>query len=153
MKRFFCFLFALLLIVSMSVPVMAADTTPNKTDSFFAYVGNFIKYIFVPRDDYFNKQITQLNDRVNKKLGGVAYLYRTLDNFVKSLNMPNVNAELIFSIPVNFYFKGYKGLRVDALASAQPYIRLLKDVLNVFICILTVIVCYHKLRAFFNEGE
>ena len=97
-------------------------------------MAQLFKSLFVPSDHYFYNKVAELNNNVNKKLGGVAQLYHIIENFFKSLNMPDNEANLSFTV-------------------AKPFVRLLKDVFNVCLCILTAIACYHKLRGFFTERE
>lgn len=153
MKRILATLMILLVLLAVAVPVMAANNDEAKPPSFFHYLADLFRKIFVPSDDYFYNKVAELNNNVNKKLGGVAQLYHIIENFFKSLNMPDAEANIGFSLPDNFYFDGYKGVSVNIFSMAKPFIRLLKDVFNVGLCILTAIACYHKLRGFFNERE
>lgn len=112
---------------------------------------SFVKDIFIPKPDYFHNKITALNDKINDKLGGVAYLYNMIKEFLSDLSRGASAADLTFSVPKNFLYSGYGGFSIDFLQSSKPYIKLLNDVLTAAFCIFTGIMCYHKLRTIFAE--
>lgn len=153
MKKLLAVLMILVLLFALAVPSLAASEDKEKPPTFFHYLADLFKSIFVPSDHYFYNKVAQLNDNVNKKLGGVAQLYHIIENFFKSLDMPDAEANLSFSLPDGWYYDGYKGASVNLFAMAKPFIRLLRDVFNVGLCILTAVACYHKLRGFFTEQE
>lgn len=136
----------LALLCALSVPAFAVDSDEDEHNT------NFIKALFVPSDNYFQNKIQVLNEKVNAKLGGVAYLYNMLDSFFKTLSSGAPNTDLKFSVPNNYLYSGYKGFDFDFLYSAKPYIKLLKDVLTAACYLLTGIICYHKLRTFFSAS-
>lgn len=153
MRKILALVMVLLVLLTISLPVFAANTDDEKPPTFFHYLANLFKSVFVPSDHYFYNKTAELNNNINKKLGGVAQLYHIIENFFKSLDMPDANASLSLNMPNDFFYDGYKGTKVDIFAMAKPFIRLLKDVFNVTLCILTAIACYHKLRGFFTEQE
>ena len=120
--------------------------------SWFGDVANFIKYLIVPEPEYFHNRLYYLNTLVNSKFGGIAQLYNTLEDFFTKISSVKT-AGLTFSLPNNYFFKGYKGFDFDILTMAYPYISLIRSVFSGFIFLITVIACYHKLRTFFNTGE
>lgn len=143
------FLMALLLLCSFGLPVLAA-TGESGSGFTFGTILEFIKGIFIPSKDYFHTQISRLNDKVNEKLGGLGYLYRTIDNFFDGLGSSTANADITFTLPNNYFYRGYQGMSIDFLTSARPYLKVFKDVLTAACCIFTAIVCYHKLRTLFE---
>lgn len=153
MKKILSILMVILLLSTLTIPVLAANDNNEKSPSFFSNMAQLFKSLFVPSDHYFYNKVAELNNNVNKKLGGVAQLYHIIENFFKSLNMPDNEANLSFELPNNWFYDGYKGTSLNLFSMAKPFIRLLKDVFNVCLCILTAIVCYHKLRGFFTEQE
>lgn len=153
MRKILALVMVLLVLLTISLPVFAANTDDERPPTFFHYLANLFKSIFVPSDRYFYNKTAELNNNINKKLGGVAQLYHIIENFFKSLDMPDANASLSLNMPNDFFYDGYKGTKVDIFSMAKPFIRLLKDVFNVALCILTAIACYHKLRGFFTEQE
>ena len=149
-KKIFTVFLAVLVLAFASVPAFAADGSSRGVLSWFSDVGGFIRDIFVPDGNYFNNQLSLLNDHINSRFAGLGELYQMLDNFFKTLrNPPPISLSL--TIPTNFLFPGYRGTRVDFLTSAKPYFNLMRDILNAAVCLLTAIVCYHKLRTFFTE--
>lgn len=154
MKRILALFMIFVVVFILAVPALAAKPGDDeRPPTFFHYLASFFKSIFVPSDRYFYNKVAQLNDNVNKKLGGVAQLYHIIENFLKSLDMPDAEASLSFNMPDNFYYDGYKGMNINIFSLAKPFVRLLKDVFNTGLCILTAIACYHKLRGFFTEQE
>lgn len=149
-KRIFVILLAVLVLAFASVSAFAADGSSRGVLSWFSDVGGFIRDIFVPDGNYFNNQLSRLNRHINSRFAGLGELYQMIDSFFKTLsNPPPVSLSL--TIPNNFLFSGYRGTRVAFMAPAQPYLKLIRDVLTAAVCLLTAIVCYHKLRTFFTE--
>ena len=146
MKRFISICLILILCIVLSVPAFAADAGDQQTNT------NFIKGLFVPADNYFQNKMQVLNDKVNAKLGGVAYLYNMLHSFFTTLDSGAPDVSLNFAMPNNYFFSGYKGFNYNVLHSAKPFINLLKDVLSAACYLITGIVCYHKLRTFFSAS-
>ena len=153
MKKILSVLMIILLLSTLTIPVLAENNDIEKQPSFFSNMAHLFKSLFVPSDHYFYNKVAELNNNVNKKLSGVAQLYHIIENFFKSLSMPDNEANLLFDLPNNWFFDGYKGTSLNLFAIAKPFIRLLKDVFNVCLGILTAIACYHKLRGFFTERE
>lgn len=152
-KRIFVILLLMLILVfACSVVTFAADDSGGGFFPSFGDILDFIKNIFIPKPNYFHNKIVELNDKVNLKLGGISYLYSTLNNFFKTLSGGAPDIGLDFSIPANYLFNGHKGITIDALTSARPYLKVMKDVLNVACCLFTAICCYHKVRMIFETG-
>lgn len=139
----------LLLAVSLSVPAFAADG-----ESGGGIDMTFFKSLFVPAPNYFYNKVQQLNEKVNEKFGGLAYLYQMLDNFFTTLKNPPASSALAVSMPDNFLYKGYRGFKYDLFGASvvKPYVSMLRKVFTGFCCLLTGIACYHKLRTFLSEG-
>lgn len=138
----------ILLLVVLSTVAFAS----NGGSFFFGLddIAMFFKNIFVPAPNYFHNKLSVLYKRLYDRLGGLAYLYLMLHYFFKTLeNVPS--ASMVISIPNNFFFTGYKGFSLDLFTSAQPYIRMLRSVLTVSVCLATAIACYHKFRTLFRE--
>lgn len=151
-KIHFAVPFLLVMVLLLSLPVVAADGESRSIFSGLLDIGIFIRDLFVPDGNYFNNQLSSLNDHINSRFAGLGQLYQMINHFFQQLqNAPT--AKLGLTIPSNFFFPGYRGTKVDFLLSARPYIELLRDVLNASACLLTAIICYHKLRHFFTEGE
>ena len=119
--------------------------------SWFGDVANFIKYRVVPPENYFHNRLALLNNLINEKFGGLGQLYQTLDDFFRKLATPKT-AELQFRIPDNFWGSGYTGVSFNIFSGAGVYIQFIRGFLTAAFFLLTVIVCYHKLRTFFTEG-
>lgn len=154
MKRFKGFLFsAVFLLTSLPVTAYAVEGEHwYDAFSWFGDIANFIKYLFVPSENYFHNRLSKLNGLCNQKFGGLAQLYQTLNDFFGKLSNP-APASLDFTIPDNFFWQGYSGFSMNFLQSAGPYLNLLRSVLTAAFFLLTVIVCYHKIRTFFTEEE
>lgn len=148
-KKSLAVLLALTFLLFASMSVSAEE--PNEDTIFAGGLAGFISWLFVPPEDYFITQISEINDAVNSKLGGLAYLYQLLNHFFKQLNMSDSEAALNFELPKDFFFDGYAGMKVNTLSLAMPFVSMLKSVANIFICISTAIACYHKIRSFFSE--
>lgn len=134
------------LLVLLSITAYAADGEPG----FWMSLWDWIKSVFVPSPDYFSNKMAVLNDKLNTKLGGVAYLFLMLRYFFKTLDtVPD--AGLMLNIPSGFYFEGYSGLSLDLLTTARPFIRVFRGVSTGAICIFTAIAIYHKLRTMFEQ--
>ena len=118
--------------------------------SWLGDIANFIKYLIVPPENYFHNRLALLNNMVNEKFGGLGQLYQTLNDFFIKLSDP-APASLAFTMPNNFLWSGSSGFRVDVFQCAAPYISLLRGFLTAAFFLLTVIVCYHKIRTFFTE--
>lgn len=120
--------------------------------SWFGDIANFVKYLIVPSENYFHNRLSLLNSLVNEKFGGLGQLYQTLDDFFHRLSSP-APIEFEFTMPDNFLFSGFKGFSVDFFANAAPYINFGRSLLTAGFFLLTVIICYHKIRTFFTEEE
>lgn len=92
---------------------------------------------------------TELNEKAKAKLGGVADLYRLMEDFFSALDNGGAYS-FTFSIPDNAFMSGSKGFSVDYMEPVQPVVHILHDVLTAFICIMTAVACYHKLRKLFD---
>lgn len=156
-----CFLCALLLLCSISTPILAADAPSDdeavvvsESGGLFSWIGDiaqFVKRLVVPDADYFHNQLADLSAHVNDRFGGLAYLYLMLNQFFNDLKqVPNVGLKM--SIPNNFFYPGYRGVTIDALSTAKPYVDFLRAFLTSSFCLLIAISCYHKLRTMFREG-
>lgn len=150
MRALLGFFLIVLLLASLTCVAYASDVNDGDMGGFFAKMFDFVKGLFFPSSDYFPNQIQRLQGIVNKKMGGVGYLYSMLKNFFTQLKNTSVSTALTFSIPDNFLFKGDKGITINLLESAAVYIKLLRDVVNVVVCLVTAMVCYKKLSAFFS---
>ena len=153
--RIASFFFVLVLLLGiLAVTAFAADGSGGghwwEAFSWFGDVANFIKSLIVPPENYWHNRLAKLNSLVNAKFSGLGQLYRTLDQFFRVLADP-APAQLKVSIPDNFFYQGYRGISVDFFAAAAPYIRFLWSVLSGSCFLITVIVCYHKVRTFFTE--
>lgn len=120
--------------------------------SWFGDIANFIKYLFVPSENYFHNRLSYLSSLCNQKFGGLGQLYQTMNDFFGRLGNPG-SAELRFRIPNNFLWNGSTGVSFDMLSGASSYISLIRSVLTAAFFLFTVVVCYHKLRTFFTEEE
>lgn len=141
---FLAFVFALLLAFSCAAFAAAGSDGGGGFN-----LWGFIKSIFVPGKDYFQNKMAVLNDKINRKLGGVAYLYLMINYFFKTLDsVPG--ASIKFSLPNGYFYQGYTGMSVDLLSYAGTYVKVLKDVLTASYCLFIAIVCYHKLRKLFS---
>lgn len=152
MRKLILSIICFTLFFAFSCPVFA-ESRVSVTASELQLTGafDFIKDIFVPKDNYFNNQIAKLNDNVNRKLGGIAYLYHMIEYFFKTLNSPPAQSDFTFSIPDNFVYDGFKGTSNDMLLFAKPFIRIIKAVTTAFLVIITAIACYRKLVTFFEK--
>lgn len=144
MKRHFPFFFVIILIFSFSTPVYAASD--SETSNWYDGIVDF----FVPDENYFNNKSAELNDHVNKKLGGVSYLFQMLHSFFSTLQTAPDN-EFEFAIPDNHLFKGFKGSSGNLFAGAVPFIRILRSSISAFFCIVTAIACYRKVITIFEK--
>lgn len=149
-KKCLIILLAILVAFTLSVPVLAADGQSRGFFDTLADIGMFIRNLFVPDGDYFNDQLSSLNDHVNSRFAGLGQLYQMINDFFKILASPP-NVSLNLTIPNNFLFPGYRGTSVDVFASGRVYIDFIRNVLNASACLFTAITCYHKLRHFFTE--
>lgn len=145
-------LLAALVLMGLSIPAFAADGSSRGALSWFSDVGIFLRDVFVPDGNYFNDQLSLLNDHINSRFAGLGELYQMLNHFFKVLNNPPP-ITINLTIPNNFLFSGYRGTRVSFLPMIKPYLSFIRDVLTAAACLLTAIICYHKLRTFFTEGE
>lgn len=147
-------LFAVLLAACvLAIPAFAVeDSGGHWWDAFswFGEIANFVKSLIVPPENYWHNRLTKLNSLVNAKFSGLGQLYQTLNDFFRKLADP-ASVQLKVSIPDNFFFSGYRGVSIDFLGSAAPYIRFLRSALSGSCFLFTVIVCYHKVRTFFTE--
>lgn len=149
-KHFFILFLVVAFLFTLSVPALAVE----ESGGFFSGlvdIGIFIRDLIVPDSNYFSNSLSDLNDHVNDRFGGLAYLYLMLNDFFKQLgNAPAV--ALNVSIPNHLFFPGYRGMSLDFFVGAKPYISFLRSFLTAATCLYTAIVCYHKLRLFFSEG-
>ena len=149
-KKSLIILAAVLVAFTLSVPVLAADGQSRGFFDTLADIGMFIRNLFVPDVDYFNDQLSSLNNHINSRFAGLGQLYQMINDFFKILASPP-DISLRLTIPNNFLFPGYRGTSVDVFASGRVYIDFIRNVLNASACLFTAITCYHKLRHFFTE--
>lgn len=136
--------------VFLACPVVAFAAEGDGLFSGLASIAQFLKNLIVPNPDYFHNKLAALSGQVNEKLGGVAYLFQMLREFFAQLNSAPT-AGIVFQLPDNFFFGGYRGMSMDLFSGAKPYVGMLRNVGTAAFCVLTAIVCYHKLRAFFRS--
>lgn len=150
-KKLFTITTAILLFSLLSMTVFA-DSSSTGIFSGLGDIARFLKRLIVPDANYFHNELASLSKHANDRLGGVAYLYLMINNFFNQLkNVPNM--ALNFSIPNNFYFRGFQGVNIDVLGAAKPFIDLIRNVLTSAACLFTAVTCYHKLRTFFQQGD
>ena len=149
-KKCLIILLSILVAFTLSVPVLAADGQSRGFFDTLADIGMFIRNLFVPDGDYFNDQLSSLNNHINSRFAGLGQLYQMINDFFKILASPP-DISLRLTIPNNFLFPGYRGTSVDVFASGRVYIDFIRNVLNASACLFTAITCYHKLRHFFTE--
>ena len=70
-KRIFIVLLAVLMLALASVPAFAADGSGRGVLSWFSDIGGFIRDIIVPDGNYFNNQLSLLNDHINSRFAGL----------------------------------------------------------------------------------
>lgn len=119
----------------------------------FSWVGEFAQFLgrlFVPEANYFYDQLNDINGLINSRFGGFADLFLILHDFLENLKLAS-SRSLVFSVPDGFLFAGYKGISVDLFSSAAPYLAFMRNFLNGCLVLYTVVVCYHKLRLFFDR--
>lgn len=152
LKKIFILLFLFIVLFYMLSIFAFADTTGVSIFSGLGDIARFLKRIIVPEFNYFHNKLGEISQHANERLAGVFALYQMLDNFFNELkNAPAT--KLIFYIPDNFLFRGYKGISINFFESAEPYIRVFRDVVNSTLTIFTSIACYHKLRMLFQQGD
>lgn len=145
--NFFRLILPVLLAVLLTLPAAADAPAPAAAESsFWGGIGTFFINLFVPADDYFVRKSAQLSAHANEKLGGVADLYHMINDFFDAFDQARTSS-FYFSIPNS----GITGANVDLYFVAAPLIRVIKAILTAFICLITAIACYHKLRKFFKE--
>ena len=71
-KKCLIILLAVLVAFTLSVPVLAADDQSRGFFDTLADIGMFIRDLFVPDGDYFNDQLSSLNDHINSRFAGAA---------------------------------------------------------------------------------
>lgn len=142
----------LLSFTILSFSVFADTAQSNSFVSDIGEIARFFKRLVVPEPNYFHNKLGALSQHINERLGGVSYLYQMINNFFKQLkNVPDVS--LAFSLPDNFLFPGYRGFSYNFFESARPYVKVFRDVATATCYLSTAIICYHKLRTFFQQGD
>lgn len=151
MKKLIVLLLCITLFFSLSISVCASDVSPTADEGFtFGTILEFIKDIFVPSTNYFNNKIAVLNNNINDRLGGVAYLFQMINSFFDTLKTAPLT-EFNFSVPDGMYGSDYKGFSIDVFSMAKPFIRILRSVSIAFMCLFTGIICYKKLIKLFEK--
>lgn len=144
MKKRFIVVLSLLMIFSFSVPAFA-NSGETVTSSF-----NIVD-IFVPSNNYFDEKISDLNAAVNKKLGGIGYLYQVIKTFFSYLNNPpSSGGELSVIVPDNF-IPGSEGITLNLFSHAAPFVDLFRGAVSCFIILVTAISCYKHLIKLFEK--
>ena len=148
-RRLIFFLFVFILSLSLASPVFASDTgTGEEPGGGFTFetIGEFIKGLFIPDDDYFTNKTTELNNAFESKMGGLPYLISMLSSFWDSLG--NHSQSFIFSLPSGHFFGSSSALNINLLGFEYSsfFLDLIRGIGNSLIVILTVIICFHKLR-------
>lgn len=148
-KKLVASFFAIFLIFSLSSPAFASDTgTGEEPGGGFTFetIGEFIKGLFIPDDDYFTNKTTELNNAFESKMGGLSDLITTLSRFWASLGSSSQG--FIFSLPSGHFFGSSAALNINLFGfeHSSSFLTLIRGVGNTFIILLTAIVCYHKLR-------
>jgi hypothetical protein len=87
-KKCLIILLAVLVAFTLSVPVLAADGQSRGFFDTLADIGMFIRNLFVPDGDYFNDQLSSLNDHINSRFAGLGQLYQMINDFFKILATP-----------------------------------------------------------------
>jgi len=152
-KKWFAITLLVLAFLVFTVPVYAAESSDsNWWDAFgwFGDIANFIKYLVVPPENYWHNRLAKLNGLINAKFSGLGQLYQTLNDFFYKLGDP-APVDFKFKIPDNFLYPGYKGFSLDIFSITGPYLRFLRSFLTACCFVLTIIICYHKIRTFFTE--
>lgn len=148
-------LLVLLVVVILAVSATSAHAAEAShwwnAFSWFGDIANFVKSLVVPPANYFHNRLSKLNDIANQKFAGVGQLYQIINDFFYKLGDPAA-ADMTLRIPNNFLFSGYQGFSLNFFGAASPYIKFLRGFLTASFTILTVIVCYTKLRTFFTEA-
>lgn len=148
LKKMVAVLLAAVLLFAFAVPAFA--TSGGGLFSGLKDAANFLRRLIIPDPNYFHNQFADLSRRVNDRFGGLAYLYLMLNDAFETLKQSQT-VDIIFKVPNNFMFRGYQGMSINIMQYAKPYTDLLRDVLNVVVCLITAIVCYKKLLTFFHE--
>lgn len=148
-RRLIFFLFVFILSLSLASPVFASDTgTGEEPGGGFTFetIGEFIKGLFIPDDDYFTNKTTELNNAFESKVGGLLRLSNLLSSFWNDLGKQSQG--FIFSLPSGHFFGSSAALNINLFGfeHSSSFLTLIRGVGNTFIILLTAIVCYHKLR-------
>lgn len=151
MKKLIVLLLCITLFFSLSISVFASDVSPTADEGFtFGTILEFIKDIFVPSTNYFNNKIAVLNNNINDRLGGVAYLFQMINSFFDTLKTAPLT-EFKVSVPDGLYGSDFNGIDVDVFSHAKPFLRLLRSSVIAFMCLFTGIICYKKLIKLFEK--
>lgn len=129
---------------------VAFATDRHITDSFFAPITDFIKWLFLPSDNYFHNQLQKLSELFYARLGIFTYLYKLIrDFFAGFASLPT--SQLVFSLPDDYFFTGFNGMSVNLLSTVNPYVKFLRDVLNAFCCVTTAVVTFKHIQVMFKD--
>lgn len=118
--------------------------------AFWEPLADFFRWLFVPSADYFARKSAALSGHLNRKLGGVAELYRMLDDFFKALG-GSAPSRMQAKLPAGFWFPGSEGFSYDIFAIVEPMLPVIRAISTGLIVLMTAIALYHHLRRFFQE--
>lgn len=118
--------------------------------AFWEPIAEFIRWLFVPGANYFAGKSAALSGHLNRKLGGVAELYRLLEDFFKALG-GSYPTRMQARLPAGFWFPGSEGVSWDIFGLVEPMLPVIRAISTGVIVLMTAIAIYHHLRRFFQE--
>lgn len=130
-------------ILLLSAPVFASSGSNDNGGFFDSFIG-----LFVPDENYFENKIEELNNRVNQKLGGLGYLYKTIESFFKNLNAAP-SSEVDITLPNSF--SSGKPIKVNLFGMGSSFLPIARGAITCFMLLITAVVCYKKLITLFEK--
>lgn len=107
-----------------------------------------LKRLFVPSKDYFPRAQEQLQNAINKKLGGILSLIGYIKTRFSNLSAaPNSSSMFVIEFPNGHMFAGTK---IDLLMRIRNIIPLFRFLLSGLMVIATTVFSYRRVKSMIN---
>lgn len=116
--------------------------------SFWDKLLQFFKDLIIPPPDYFKNWFEEVKTKFSEKMGSLATFFDSIGGIFDGLKSKSYEkSKVMFTVPDNSIFMGYKGTSVDLLGFASSWLSWLRTIFNGILVLFTGLICYRKLIA------